>query len=62
MDCFALETSESHLFEQRRRLSDKDRRQLSFIFFLAWVVLTSILFSLVILMDYRRFESEFLEE
>ena len=52
---------ESRLFEQRRSITDTDRRQLFIIFMAAWVSLTIILFSLVVVMDYRRFESDFYE-
>ncbi|MDJ0808425.1 MAG: diguanylate cyclase [Gammaproteobacteria bacterium] len=56
-----MRSSESNLFEKRRSITDADRRQLTAILTLGWAALTCILFSLIIVMDYRRFESDFYE-
>ncbi len=56
-----MKSSESSLLEKRRNITDADRRQLTFVFTAGWAVLTIILFSLVVVMDYRRFESDFYE-
>lgn len=50
------------LIERRRRISDRDKRQLSFVTTLSWAVITCSLILAILLGDYRRFENEFHRE
>lgn len=56
-----MKSDESSLLEKRRSVTDADRLQLTIILTAGWAVLTVILFSLVVVMDYRRFETDFHE-
>lgn len=51
---------ETTLIEQRRRISEQDRRQLAFVLTLAWFGVTAAMISVILLTDYRRFENRFL--
>lgn len=48
-------------FEMRRRISDREKRSLSLILTVGWLVLTLTVTTIILLLDYRRFEVTFQE-
>ena len=50
---------DSTLIENRRRASDQDKRQLSYLMTVSWVLITISVVFVILLTDYRRFENTF---
>ena len=51
--------ADSTLIENRRRASDQDKRQLSYLMTVSWVIITISVVLVILLADFRRFENTF---
>ena len=51
--------SKGTLLDKRRRISDSDKRQLSFLMTLSWCMITASVIFAILVSGYRRFENDF---